>query len=164
MAAGRENEDKRMASEIGIKARIPNPALRPLNRLVGTWKTAGTHPAVPNTLLHGRTSFAWQDGGAFLVWRSELDDPRFPDGIAIFGSDDAAKTVFINYFDERGVSRKYDISIDADGFTMQRIDPAFSQRMTFKIGAGGHRIVSKGEMCRDGGDWEDDLSVIYDRL
>ena len=114
--------------------------------------------------LHGRVSFEWQDGCAFLVWRSEVDDPRFPDGIAIFGGDDQAQTLFIRYLDERGVSRKYDIALNAEGFTMQRMDPKFSQRMTFRIDPGVQRIVSKGEMSREGGTWEDDLSMTYERL
>ena len=130
---------------------------------MGEWNTTGTHPAVPDTTLRGRASFAWQDGGAFLVWRSQLDDARFPDGIAIFGSDDGPDTIFLSYFDERGISRKYDVTVDDDGFTMRRTDPKFSQRMTFKIEADGNRIVSKGEMSRDGGNWEGDLSLIFER-
>ena len=72
-------------------------------------------------------------------------------------------TIFLSYFDERGISRKYDVTVDDDGFTMQRTDPKFSQRMTFKIEADGNRIVSKGEMSRDGGNWEGDLSLIFER-
>src|SRR4051812_37895591 len=100
-----------MASEIGAKAQIPNPALKPLAPFVGNWRSSGTHPAVPGLTLHGTASFAWQDGGAFLVWRSQVDHPLFPDGIAIFGSDDEAATLFISYFDERGISRKYDLTL-----------------------------------------------------
>jgi hypothetical protein len=152
-----------MSSEIGAQANIPNPALKPFERFVGEWRTAGTHPMVPGMIVHGRASFAWQHGGAFLVWRSEVDDPRFPSGISIIGSDDAVGTFFLCYFDERGVSRKYDVTVDADGFTMERMEPKFSQRATFRIEATGDRVVSKGEMSREGGDWEDDLSTVYER-
>lgn len=153
-----------LQAEIGLKAKIPNPALRPFSSFVGDWRTTGTHPAVPGTTLHGRASFAWLDGGAFLVWRSELDHPQFPAGIAIFGTDDVAKAWFISYFDERGVSRKYDVTVEGEGFTMRRNDPTFSQRATFTMEAGGDRIVSRGEMSRDGAAWEPDLSLIYERL
>ena len=152
-----------MSREIGIKAKIPNPALSPLSKIVGDWSTTGTHPMVRNTTVHGRASFAWQDGGAFLVWRSELDDQRFPNGIAIFGSDDMAGTVFISYFDERSISRKYDVTIMADGFTMHRDDPKLAQRMTFKLEPSGQRMTCEGKMSRDGGHWEDDLSLILER-
>ena len=70
-------------------ASIPNPALQPFGILIGTWNTTGTHDLVPDTILHGRTSFEWLEHGAFLLMRSEIDDPRFPRGIAIIGSDDA---------------------------------------------------------------------------
>jgi hypothetical protein len=153
-----------MANEIGAKANIANPQLKFFERIVGEWSTTGTHPAWPGVILRGKVSFAWQDGGAFLVWRSEIDDPRFPDGIAIVGSDDGAGTIFISYFDERGISRKYDVTIDDTGFTMQRMDPKFSQRMTFTIQAGDSRIVSKGEMLREGAMWEDDLSQTFERV
>lgn len=153
-----------MVHEIGANARIANPRLKFFERIIGEWRSTGTHPALPGVTLRGRVSFAWQDGGAFLVWRSEIEDPRFPDGIAIVGSDDAAGTIFISYFDQRGVSRKYDVTFDETGFAMQRMDPKFSQRMTFSLEAGDTRIVSKGEMSREGGNWEADLSQTFERL
>src|SRR3712207_7426184 len=39
--------------------------------------------------LRGHTSFAWLESGAFLMMRSEIDDPRFPSAIAILASDDS---------------------------------------------------------------------------
>lgn len=70
------------------KAAIPNPLLQPFAVLVGEWKTVGEHPLVPNTMLHGHSSFKWIEGGAFLTWYSEINKAGFPAGIAIFGSDD----------------------------------------------------------------------------
>jgi hypothetical protein len=51
--------------------------------LIGNWDTTGTHLLIPDVILHGRTSFEWLENGAFLLMRSEIDDPRFPTGIAI---------------------------------------------------------------------------------
>jgi hypothetical protein len=79
-----------MATEIATKALVPNPALKPFGALLGEWQTAGSHPYVPKVTLHGRTSFEWLEGGAFLIMRSEIDEPHFPHGVAIFASDDAA--------------------------------------------------------------------------
>ena len=76
------------------EASIPNPALKPFSVLIGNWKTTGTHPLVPDTILHGRTSFEWLENGAFLMMRSEIDEPRFPSGIAIIGSDDSTEEYF----------------------------------------------------------------------
>ncbi|KRA42149.1 hypothetical protein [Devosia sp. Root635] len=153
-----------MARAIGANASIANPQLKFFERIVGEWRTVGTHPAMPGVTLRGRVSFAWQDGGAFLIWRSEVEHPLFPDGIAIIGSDAAAGTLFISYFDERGVSRKYDVTLHEHGFAMQRLDPKFSQRMTFSLEAGDARMVSKGEMSREGAAWEPDLSQTFERL
>ena len=96
------------SSRIGAEALIPNPALKPLEFLVGEWRTTGSHPMVPGKILRGRTSFAWHEGGAFLIMRSEIDDPQFPSGLAIIGSDDVAGTFAMIYFDERGISRLLD--------------------------------------------------------
>ena len=64
------------------------------------------------TTLHGRTTFEWHDGGAFLCVRSEIDEPGIPSGIAFIGSDDQAGTFTMLYFDERGVSRRYEVAMD----------------------------------------------------
>jgi hypothetical protein len=149
--------------QIGSEALIPNPARAPLAPLVGEWRTAGTHPEIQGKTFHGRTSFAWQDGGAFLVMRSEIDEPEIPSGIAIFGSDNVEGLLFMLYFDERGISRKYDVTAGGMQIVWVRDDPKFSQRMTLSVDPGGKRIVSRGQMCRDGGEWTEDLSLIYVR-
>lgn len=151
-----------MSEEIGGKARKPNPALKLFEPLVGEWKTTGYHPYFPDTELHGRASFEWTEGGAFLMVRAEIDHPEFPDGIEIFGSDDEAGTYYLLHFDERGVSRKYDVSITESQLTWRRDDAHFSQRLTINIGK--DKLVSSGEMSRDGGEWEKDLSLIYEKL
>lgn len=153
-----------MAHPIGAKANIANPQLKFFERIIGEWRSTGSHPALPGIILQGQVSFAWQDGGAFLVWRSEVEHPLFPDGIAIVGSDDAAGTIFISYFDERGISRKYDVTLGENGFAMQRADTKFAQRMTFSLEAGDARMASKGEMSREGAAWEPDLSQTFERI
>ena len=80
----------RMTTPIGREAQRTNPALEPLTPLLGEWRTTATHPLVPGTTFHGRTSFAWHQGGAFVLMRSEIDEPEVPSGVAVIGSDDAA--------------------------------------------------------------------------
>src|SRR5688572_5698541 len=109
-----------MVNVVGWEAVKLNPALEPLKVLVGEWKTVGSHPYMPDVTLHGRTVFEWIEGGAFLMMHSEIDEPEIPSGIAIFGSDDAAKKFFMLYFDERGVSRKYDVSLSDNVLTWWR--------------------------------------------
>lgn len=146
------------------EASIPNPALAPLTPLLGEWKTVGTHPMVPGTTFHGRTSFTWLEGGAFLVMHSQIDEPEIPSGIAVFGSDDASETLFMLYFDERGVSRKYDVSFRDATLKWWRTAPDLSQRFTGRIADDGRTIVGEGELCRDGQTWEGDLQLTYTRL
>lgn len=148
-----------MADKIGAQAVRPNPALKPFAVLIGEWQTAGTHPYLPDTELHGRAIFAWIEGGAFLMLRSEIDHPEFPDGIEIFGSDDQAGTYYMLHFDERGTSRKFDVSISRNQLTWWRDDPKFSQRVTLTVEK--DRLIAKGEMCRNGAAWEGDLSLTY---
>jgi hypothetical protein len=151
-----------MADKIGSKALTHNPALGPFETLIGEWQTTGLHPYFPNTELIGRVSFEWIEDGAFVMMRSEVDHPEFPDGIAIFGSDDAARTCYMIYFDERGVSRKYDVSITESQLKWWRDDLHLSQRFTMSITK--DKLVNTGEMSRDGGEWEKDLSLTYKRL
>jgi hypothetical protein len=152
-----------MLTTIGSEAAIPNPALQPLGFLVGEWRTEGSQPMIPGVTLHGRTSFAWSDGGAFLVVRSEIDEPEIPSAIAILGTDDDAKECSMLYFDERGVSRRYIVAIRSGELHWWRDAPGFSQRFTAKVTDGGRRMVGSGEMNR-GDHWEPDLQLTYTRL
>jgi hypothetical protein len=145
----------------GAAALIPNPALEPLDFLVGDWRTAGTHPMVPGATLEGRTSFTRHEGGAFLVMRSQVDHPDFPDGVAIVGSDDSSGAYSMLYFDERGISRILSLSVGERSVTWSHDDPEFAQSLT--IAAEGDKLVSKGRMSRNGGAWEDDLSQVFTR-
>jgi hypothetical protein len=146
---------------IGAGALIPNPALRPLQFLVGEWQTAGTHPMVPEETLLGRASFSWHEGGAFLIMRSQVDHPQFPDGVAIIGSDGASGKLAMIYFDERGVSRILAVTLGERSITWRHEDPEFAQSLT--IAAEGDRLVSTGRMAKAGGEWENDLSQVFTR-
>ena len=153
-----------MEKKIGFKALIPNPALKPFASLIGEWKTTGSHPYFPNTILHGHASFEWIEGGAFLILRSEIDEPHFPNGIEIFGSDDVAKKYFMLYFDERGVSRKFDVTLDGKKIKWWRDEPHFSQRYIMTIEDKGNKIVVKGEMSQNGAPWGKDLELTHIRI
>lgn len=148
---------------VGAKACRPNPALQPLAFLIGEWSTSGTHPAMPGQELPGTTSFQWGDGGAFLVMRSQTDHKDFPDGIAIFGSDNVLGKITMCWFDERGISRLCNVEASANSVHWHHDDPDFMQRLTITRDPGGNRMTSKGEMAKDGGPWADDLSQEFRR-
>ncbi len=96
--------------------------------------------------------------------RSEIDNPNFPSGVAIFGSGDVAKNYFMLYFDERSISRKYDVTMKGNTLEWWRDEPSFSQRFTIAIEDDGNTMVGEGEMSRDGAAWEKDLALTFVRL
>ncbi|HUI88620.1 MAG TPA: hypothetical protein VLX61_07815 [Anaerolineales bacterium] len=153
-----------MVKSFDQSAAIPNPALKPFSVLIGEWNTEGTHPLFPNTVAHGRTSFEWLEGGAFLIMHSEIDEPGIPTGIAILGSDEALDAFFMMYFDERGVSRKLEVTLHDNVWKWWRNAPGFSQRFTGTIAEDGNTIIGKGELSKDGSTWEGDLNLKYTRV
>jgi hypothetical protein len=153
-----------VADPIGVEAQRLNPALEPLTPLIGQWRTTGTHPLVPGTTFHGRTSFEWLEHGAFVLMRSEIDEPEIPSGVAVIGSDDAAGTLTMMYFDERDISRRYIVEVIDDEVRWHRDEGGFAQRMIFTIAADGARLEAHGTMSRDGGPWEDDVRLAYERI
>jgi hypothetical protein len=133
-----------MSTNPNREAAIPNPALEPFSALVGRWETVGRHPLIPNTELHGHTSFEWIEGGAFLIMHSDIDEPGIPTGVAIIGSDDAVGTCSMLYFDERRVSRVYETAMRDNVWHWWRNEPSFSQRFTCTLAADGRTMDGKG--------------------
>ncbi len=146
------------------EASIPNPLLEPLGVLIGDWSTTGTHPMIPNTTLHGRARFEWLENGAYLLWRSEIDEPGVPSGLAIFGSDDSSDKYSMLYFDERGVSRVFEATLQDNIWKWQRIVHGFSQRFTGTIVDGGNTIIGVSELSRDDVSWNKDLELTFRRM
>ena len=149
-----------MPRSVDEAAAKPNPRLQPLSVLVGTWQTVGTHPLVPGKTFHGSVSFSWIHGGAFL----RIDEPEIPTAIAVFGTDDGTDGCSMLYFDERGVSRRYEVRLDGNEWRWWRDAPDFSQRFVGTITPDGRTIVGRGEYSRDGGPWEPDLALTYNRV
>jgi hypothetical protein len=94
---------------------------------------------------------------------SEIDEPEIPTGIAIFGTDDTTNECSMLYFDERGVSRRYEVSIKDNVWKWWRNAPGFSQRFVGTIAPDGRTIDGRGELSRDGTNWEGDLQLTYTR-
>jgi hypothetical protein len=68
------------------------------------------------------------------------------------------------YFDERKVSREYEVTVQSNILKWWRNTPHFSQRNTLIFEDNGNTIIGKGEMCKDGKNWEKDLSITYTRI
>ncbi|MBA3789367.1 hypothetical protein H0X32_03150 [Patescibacteria group bacterium] len=140
----------------------PNNALKVFEPVIGVWDTVGTHPMVDSP-LHGRASFEWHESGAFIIQHTSIEDSRFPDGVAIFASDDALGIHSMVYFDERGVSRIHQVRMDGNVLRWWRDAPGFSQRYSLTISEDQQSMVGKGELSKDGVTWEKDLDLNYTR-
>ena len=141
-----------------------NTALAPLERAVGTWTVTGTHPAFPGRTLHGKVTFEHIEGGAFLRMHSKLEDPEFPEGLAIFGTDGDDDTCTMLYFDVRGVARRYEVTFHADGFAWSRDSQKFAQRFRITIANDGRKMEGEGTMKKGSAPWEADLCLSYARV
>jgi hypothetical protein len=153
------------------------PALEPLNQLVGTWATEATHPAVPGVVVRGTIVVEWLEGERFLSHRACTDHPDFPDALSIIGFTDQDRIdhtggsaplpdkpqLTMHYFDSRGVFRVFDVSIDKEAFRFWRNAPGFSQRFTGTFADKGETIVGRTQLCQDNIHWNDDLQITYRR-
>lgn len=151
--------------------------LEALDRLVGTWTTEATHPAMPGTIVRGTVVIEWLEGRKFLIHRYRNEHPDFPDGISIIGNtehdrvahggdravDPDAAGLTMHYFDSRGVFRVFACSIDEHAWRFSRMAPGFSQRFTGTFSADGDTIVGRTELCQDDVHWADDLQITYRR-
>jgi hypothetical protein len=83
-----------------------------LDVLVGEWETS-----VPGIEAEGRTTFEWLEGGGFLIERSTVDRPEFPNGISVIGATGADGGLQQHYFDSRGVARVYEMTLEGGVWT-----------------------------------------------
>lgn len=150
-------------SELANEARIPNPRLAAFKPFIGTWKTVGHHSMMPGITLHGRTSFEFHEGGAFVCIRTEIDEPRVPSAIFLIGSDDGAEALSMLYFDERPVTRRYEAVIEGKTLRWSRTAPGFSQRYVLTI-TDGDTLHGVSSLSKDDATWEQDMELSYARV
>lgn len=153
---------------------MPEVTFKHLDRLVGTWRTAATHPAMPGVVVHGRVTAEWLEGRRFLIHRAVTDHPDFPDAISIIGFSDHDRVdpagvveptgaLRMHYFDSRGVYRLMEASVDAQSLRLTRIAPGFSQRFTGTFMDGGDTMDGVWELRTDDVHWKDDVRITYRR-
>jgi hypothetical protein len=135
--------------------------LTALAPLVGEWTTEATHPAFPGTVVTGRVTYEWLEGERFLIQRSGVDHPDFPDSISVVGLTDGELTA--HYFDSRGVFRVYGIAMDGDTLRMWRDEPGFRQRLEAKLSGDGGTVAGVWQLSRDDETWNDDLAITFTR-
>jgi hypothetical protein len=88
-------------------------ALRSLDRLVGTWTVDGA----PGTT--GTISYAWMDGGNFLVQTIDLvADGETTRGVEYIGFDAETQTLRSHYFANSGEILEYTYQVSGDTLTI----------------------------------------------
>ena len=132
------------------------------NALVGEWTTEATHPAFPDTVVHGHAAFEWLEGRQFLINRARNEHPDFPDSISVIGPTDEG--IAMHYFDSRGVHRIYMASFDEGVLRLSRDAPGFSQRFEGAFAEDGSTITGLWKLSEDDSTWNDDLAITYRRV
>ncbi|HEX2037537.1 MAG TPA: hypothetical protein VHS99_25455 [Chloroflexota bacterium] len=101
----------------------PNPALRRLDVLVGTWDMKGRESG-PEGEIHGRLVFEWLEGGYFLVQHFDIDHlGRRAKGIEIIGygrdwGGQASEDCTSQMFDNTGNAFSYTWDVEEETITI----------------------------------------------
>ena len=143
-------------------------ALDALQPLIGEWTAEGRHVALPNAVIRGASVFEWWGDRVFLIHRSVLDHPDFPDSISVIGATQPDGGLAQHYFDTRGVHRLFDMTFANGVWTLDRKASGpkdFDQRMKATFSADGNTITAEWE-ARDSETHEmrPDFAVTYRRV
>jgi hypothetical protein len=145
----------------------PNPALQDLEILVGDWKmelaNASFLPSSSETMT-GHASFEWLEQGAFLVMYMGSQPMGTPDAIWLINRDASTPNYVVLYYDNRKVSRVYEMSFLDGTWKMWRNSPDFSQRFEGKVSDDGNTITAHWEKSSNGSIWENDFNITYRKV
>jgi hypothetical protein len=139
-----------------------NPALARLSAFVGSWQWEASLEGKP--IGRGSTTFAWQEGGAFLVEHAGAEQPEFPSTTAMIGADDTADMYSMLYYDSRGIARIYQMTLRDGVWRQWRDAPGFSQRFEGTFSDDGKKITGRWEKSADGAQWELDFDLTYTKV
>jgi hypothetical protein len=138
-------------------------ALRGLDALVGAWEMQALFPGNPPLAGGGLTTFEWLDGRRFLIQRVTAAQPDGPAVIAIIGAEPDG-SLAQHYFDNRGVHRVYQMTLDSGSWKLWRESPGFWQRYTGTLSPDGATIKGAWEKSPDGSRWEHDFGLVYTKV
>jgi hypothetical protein len=144
-----------------------NPALEALTPFIGEWNIEITNMSFdpnPPAVVRGHSSFDWLEGGAFLIQHSEISASEWPRSLEIIGPDEDAETYRMLYYDSRGVSRIYRMSLSGGIWTLWRDFPEFSQRFHGTFNEDGRIITAYWEKSSEGSNWERDFDLTYTKV
>ena len=144
-----------------------NPALKDLEMLIGKWEMELSNASFlpdPSVTFKGNISFDWLEGGAFLIMRMGGRVSSAPSAVWLISRDESSSDYKVFYYDDRKVSRIYEMSFSDNVWKLWRHSPNFSQRFEGKISNDGNKILAKWEKSSNGQKWEHDFDVTYTRI
>jgi hypothetical protein len=113
----------------------------------------------------GLTTFEWLEGGGFLIERSTVDRPEFPNSISVIGPTGPDGGVQQHYFDSRGVARVYEMTLENATWTLSREGPDWPQRYVGRISDDGNAITGRWERGdQPGARLEHDFDLNFSRV
>jgi Protein of unknown function (DUF1579) len=166
-SSGRPERRAVMSDEMQAQLPTPDPALRQLDRYVGTWSMEGHLPGSDDIMIKGETTFRWLPGGFFLEQHGAMNFLGMDlDSLELIGYDPETgtypSTVFTNIspqplpyrWEIEGDSVKITVSygpLDAtftgrfaqDGQSFDggwRPNPGADQTVNVAYDIGGHRL------------------------
>jgi len=140
--------------------------------LIGAWHGEGELAIDPPIKIVVEASV--ERLGAFIVFRSTSEPPEVPDSLSIIGGAPDGEPQPMHYFDERGVERRYLMTLEGSTWMIWRDPgedwngphgPGFNQRFIGEISADGRTIEGRWErgMGDAGDEWELDFPLTYVR-
>ena len=141
-----------------------SPELAALDVFVGRWNVAVPFPDAPP----GQLEFSWALEGRYLLQQSAVPDSPVPSTMCLIDVDD--KGYLQHYFDSRGVTRLYRMTLEGGVWTLSRTEADFSplnfaQRYVGTFSADGATIEGRWEQSHDlGATWEVDFPITYTRV
>ena len=93
----------------GKLPKSPNPLLKTLEPLIGTWKISGPD-------VEGEIVFEWMEGGFFLIQKFDLEQGGHQKGIEYTGFDEETQTLRSRLMQTNGSRFTYTYEIEGDSF------------------------------------------------
>jgi hypothetical protein len=148
-----------------MNQRTRDAALKRLEAFVGEWRVDASFPGSPP----GHTVFEWALNGQYLVQRSETPHPA-PDSLTVVSVNPTTGAYTQHYFDSRGVTRVYAMTLSRGTWTLIRESPDFSpldfnQRFFGKFAKDGETIKGAWETRKkDSSKWVKDFDLVFSRV
>lgn len=139
---------------------MKNKAFSAFEPLIGEWEYTMYNAwflESMETQVKGKVVIEWVHN-AFICVRGEVDAK--PDDVWIIGYSDAREKYELFYYDQRGVSRIFDMTFNGKDWAFSREDKDFYQKFTAQITPGKIQAVTEASEDK-GKTWRKDFDMTY---